>query len=139
MWGASSCAQQLRDTTTGPLDFGPPIYVVSKDTAPNATHNPAFELAYSPIGFEHAGVWMERLGEEPQEVLDAWTEVRHNLAPLLVNDALYEVYKGIFWDTPTYTSDHPVLAGSYGWLTQTTGVNLDMAKATSEKVGRAGT
>ena len=36
---------------------------------------------------------MERLGSE--EVPEAWTEVRDNLAPLPVEDGLYAVYEGI--------------------------------------------
>ena len=77
---------------------------------------------------------MERLGEE---VPEAWTEVRDKLVPLLIEDGPYAVYEGIpsdFWDTPTYTNDHPALVGLYGWLPQTADVNLDMAKATAEKV-----
>ena len=66
---------------------------MSEDTGPNATCNLVFELAYWRLGLEHAGVWMERLGSE--EVPEAWTEVRDNLAPLPVEDGLYAVYEGI--------------------------------------------
>ncbi|KAI1798329.1 Six-hairpin glycosidase-like protein, partial [Ganoderma leucocontextum] len=120
--------------TTGFFDLGPPMYVVSEDTSPNATHNPAFELAYWRFGLDHASTWMERLGEEVPEV---WTEVRDNLAPLPIENGLYAVYEGIpsdFWDTPTYTNDHPALVGLHGWLPQTANVSLDLAKATAEKV-----
>ncbi|KAI0365991.1 hypothetical protein BV20DRAFT_982235 [Pilatotrama ljubarskyi] len=123
-----------RNASTGLFDLGPPMYVVSEDTSPNATRNPAFELAYWRFGLEHASTWMERLGEE---VPSAWTEVKENLAPLPIEDGLYAVYEGIpsdFWDTPTYTNDHPALVGLYGWLPQTANVSLDMAKATAEKV-----
>ncbi|KAM5534759.1 hypothetical protein V8D89_011623 [Ganoderma adspersum] len=123
-----------RNESTGFFDLGPPMYVVSEDTSPNATHNPAFELAYWRFGLEHASTWMERLGEE---VPEAWIEVRENLAPLPIENGLYAVYEGIpsdFWDTPTYTNDHPALVGLYGWLPQTANVSLDLAKATAEKV-----
>ena len=123
-----------RNESTGFFDLGPPMYVVSEDTAPNATRNPAFELAYWRFGLGHASTWMERLGEE---VPGVWTEVRENLAPLPIEDGLYAVYEGIpsdFWDTPTYTNDHPALVGLYGWLPQTANVSLDLAKATAEKV-----
>ena len=52
----------------GTFVLGLPMHVVSEDMALNATRNPAFELAYWRFGFEHAGVWMKRLGEEPPEV-----------------------------------------------------------------------
>ncbi|KAI0360798.1 hypothetical protein OH77DRAFT_1418813 [Trametes cingulata] len=123
-----------RNASTGFFDLGPPMYVVSEDTSPNATRNPAFELAYWRFGLERASTWMERLGEK---VPDAWTEVKENLAPLPIEDGLYAVYEGIpsdFWDTPTFTNDHPALVGLYGWLPQTANVSLDMAKATAEKV-----
>ena len=80
-----------RNTSTGFFDLGPPMYVVSEDTSPNATHNPAFELAYWRFGREHASAWMERLGED---VPAAWTEVRENLAPLPMEGGLYAVYEG---------------------------------------------
>ncbi|KAI0746641.1 Six-hairpin glycosidase-like protein [Daedaleopsis nitida] len=123
-----------RNASTGYFDLGPPMYVVSEDTSPNATRNPAFELAYWRFGLEHASAWMGRLGED---VPEAWTDVRDNLAPLPMENGLYAVYEGIpsdFWDTPTFTNDHPALVGLYGWLPQTANVNVDIAKATAEKV-----
>ncbi|KAH9849663.1 Six-hairpin glycosidase-like protein [Lenzites betulinus] len=123
-----------RNTSTGFFDLGPPMYVVSEDTSPNVTRNPAFELAYWRFGLDHASTWMERLGEA---VPSAWTEVKENLAPLPIEGGLYAVYEGIpsdFWDTPTFTNDHPALVGLYGWLPQTANVSLDMAKATAEIV-----
>ncbi|KAI0777566.1 Six-hairpin glycosidase-like protein [Trametes elegans] len=127
-------AYARRNASTGAFDLGPPMYVVSEDTSPNATRNPAFELAYWRFGLDHASTWVERLGEE---VPDAWTEVKDNLAPLPIEDGLYAVYEGIpgdFWDTPTFTNDHPALVGLYGWLPQTANVSLDIAKATAERV-----
>ncbi|KAI0659070.1 Six-hairpin glycosidase-like protein [Cubamyces menziesii] len=123
-----------RNASTGFFDLGPPMYVVSEDTSPNATRNPAFELAYWRFGLDHASAWMDRLGEDVPEL---WTEVKENLAPLPIEDGLYAVYEGIpsdFWDTPTFTNDHPALVGLYGWLPKTANVSVDMAKATAEKV-----
>ena len=122
------------NASTRVFDLGPPMYVVSEDTAPNATRNPAFELAYWRFGLAHAAEWVGRLGEDAPP---AWGQVREGLAPLPIEGGLYAVYEGIpadFWDTPTYTNDHPALVGLYGWLPQTPGVNLSMAKATAEKV-----
>ncbi|KAI8986837.1 Six-hairpin glycosidase-like protein [Trametes punicea] len=123
-----------RNTSTGFFDLGPPMYVVSEDTNPNVTRNPAFELAYWRFGLDHARTWMERLGEEVPSI---WSEVKDNLAPPPIENGLYAVYEGIpsdFWDTPTYTNDHPALVGLYGWLPQTAKVSIDIAKATAEKV-----
>lgn len=123
-----------RNTSTGFFDLGPPMYVVSEDTSPNVTRNPAFELAYWRFGLDHASTWMVRMGEA---VPAAWTEVKDNLAPLPIEDGLYAVYEGIpsdFWDTPTFTNDHPAMVGLYGWLPQTANVSLPMAKATAEKI-----
>ncbi|EIW55858.1 uncharacterized protein TRAVEDRAFT_76470, partial [Trametes versicolor FP-101664 SS1] len=123
-----------RNASTGFFDLGPPMYVVSEDTSPNVTRNPAFELAYWRFGLDYASTWLERMGEA---VPAAWTEVKDNLAPLPIEDGLYAVYEGIpsdFWDTPTFTNDHPAMVGLYGWLPQTANVSLTMAKATAEKI-----
>ncbi|EED80959.1 predicted protein [Postia placenta Mad-698-R] len=122
------------NTSTGVHDLGPPMYVVSEDTSPNVTRNPAFELAYWRLGLDLAQAWMERLGEE---VPVAWGEVKENLAPLPIKDGLYAVYEGIesdFWTTTEYTNSHPALVGLYGWLPQTSNVSLEIAKATAERV-----
>ncbi|OSX62141.1 hypothetical protein POSPLADRAFT_1142659 [Postia placenta MAD-698-R-SB12] len=122
------------NTSTGVHDLGPPMYVVSEDTSPNVTRNPAFELAYWRLGLDLAQAWMERLGEE---VPVAWGEVKENLAPLPIEDGLYAVYEGIesdFWTTTEYTNSHPALVGLYGWLPQTSNVSLEIAKATAERV-----
>ncbi|KAJ3542647.1 hypothetical protein NMY22_g3430 [Coprinellus aureogranulatus] len=128
-----------KNATTGRCDLGPPMYVVSEDTSPNSTVNPAFELAYWRLGLEIAEGWFERLGEE---VPTSWTETRMGLAPLPVGtddhgEATYSVYDGIeqtFWTDSKYTSDHPALVGLYGWLPATEGLDLDLAKRTAQKV-----
>ncbi|KAF6761499.1 Six-hairpin glycosidase-like protein [Ephemerocybe angulata] len=127
------------NATTGRFDLGPPMYPVSEDTSPNATVNPAFELAYWRLGLEIAEEWFRGLGED---VPRSWTEARKNLAPLPVNEdedgvRTYSVYEGIeasFWTDSKYTSDHPALVGLYGWLPPTDGLELDVAKRTAEKV-----
>ena len=134
MCGMESCAQRW-NMATGAFDLGLSMYVVSEDMAPNGTCIPAFELAHWRFGLEHAKVWMERLGEEMQEVCAG---IRYNLAPLPVDYGLYAVYEGIpsdFWDTQTHTNDRPALGGLYGRLPQTASdVNLNMAKETAKKV-----
>ena len=120
--------------SAGVYDLGPPMYVVSEDTRPNATRNPAFELAYWRLGLGIAERWMVELGEE---VPAAWTEVREKLAPLSVHEGKYKVYEDIeddFWTREEYTNDHPALTGLYGWLPETAGLDIDVAKATAESV-----
>ncbi len=120
--------------TTEVYDIGPPMYVVSEDTNPNVTMNPAFELSYWRFSLELAESWMQMMGKD---VPSQWTEVRNKLAKLPINNGTYMVYEGIetdFWTDPTYTSNHPALVGLYGWLPATPGLDLDIAKATAEKV-----
>lgn len=123
------------NATTGVYDLGPPMYVVSEDTSPNATQNPALELAYWRLGLGIAERWMGNLGED---VPIEWVEVKEQLAKLPVgDDGTYAVYEGIesdFWTDPKYTSDHPALVGLHGWLPPTEGLDLDIARATAEKV-----
>ena len=122
------------NATTGRYDLGPPIHLVSEDTKPNATQNPAFELAYWRWGLEAAERWIQRLG---QEAPASWKKVKNGLSNLPVSNGTYSVYEGIspdFWTDPTYTSDHPALVGLYGWLPPTPGLNIDIAKATANKV-----
>lgn len=123
-----------RNKTTGAYDLGPPLFVVSEDTSPNVTQNPAFELAYWRLGLGIAEGWVEKLGAP---VPSQWTEVKKNLAKLPVDNGTYAVYEGIesgFWTDPAFTSDHPALVGLHGWLPPTEGLDLAVAKATAEKV-----
>ncbi|KAK0451403.1 Six-hairpin glycosidase-like protein [Desarmillaria tabescens] len=122
------------NASTGVYDLGPPMYVVSEDTSPNVTVNPAFELAYWRLGLGYAEEWMQNLGAE---VPKNWTVVKDNLAALPVNNGTYKVYETLendFWTDPAYTNDHPALVGLYGWLPETEGLNLTIAKATADKV-----
>ncbi|TBU31539.1 hypothetical protein BD311DRAFT_623237, partial [Dichomitus squalens] len=85
----------------------------------------AFERAHWRFGLERASTWMERPGELVQ-TRSAWTD-----------KGLYAAYEGIpngFWETSTYTNDHLVRVGLYGWLPQATNTSLDLPKATVEKV-----
>jgi len=120
--------------STKVYDLGPPMFVVSEDTSPNITQNPAFELAYWRFGLDIAEKWMNALG---MNVPRLWTAVKDNLANLSIDNGTYMVYEGIervFWDDPAFTSDHPALVGLYGWLPPTQGLDLTMAKTTAEKV-----
>lgn len=111
-----------------------PSDVVAEDTSPNVTRNPAFEIAYWKYGLGLAQTWMRRLNYKAPEV---WETVKDHLAPLPIDDGLYAVYEGIetnFWTDPTYINDHPALSGLHGWLPPIPGVDLEIAKATADKV-----
>lgn len=102
--------------TTKVYDLGPPMYPVSENTNPNATLNPAFELAYWRFGLEIACKWKERQGLSAPK---GWSTVRDNLAPLPIIDGAYAVYEGIpdMWKNGSTTlQDHPAMAGIYGLL-----------------------
>ncbi|KAH9485660.1 hypothetical protein JR316_0002570 [Psilocybe cubensis] len=120
--------------TSGVYDIGPPMYIVSEDTSPNVTRNAAFELSYWRFGLGLAETWMQKLGKE---VPVQWTNVRNKLAKLPSSNGTYDVYEGIepdFWTDPAFTSNHPALVGLHGWLPPTQGLDINMAKATAEKV-----
>ncbi|KXN89184.1 hypothetical protein AN958_06111 [Leucoagaricus sp. SymC.cos] len=120
--------------STKVYDLGPPLFVVSEDTSPNITQNPALELAYWRLGLGIAEKWMHTLGKD---VPSLWVDVKNNLAKLPMDNGTYMVYEGIeknFWDDPKFTSDHPALVGLYGWLPPTAGLDISVAKTTAENV-----
>lgn len=124
------------NTSTNVYDIGPPMYVVSEDTSPNITMNPAFELAYWRLGLRIATEWMQALGEN-ESVWGTWEDVRGKLAPLPIENGTYAVYEGIpenFWTDPDFTNDHPAMTGLYGWLPPTPGLDINIVNATTHKV-----
>ncbi|KAI0518234.1 Six-hairpin glycosidase-like protein [Xylaria bambusicola] len=104
------------NASTGAYDLGSPMYPVSENTNPNATINPAFELAYWRFGLDVAITWKER---QSLPVPSKWIEVRDNLAPLpLAGDtfALYEGIQDMWVPNSTTVTDHPALSGVFGLL-----------------------
>ena len=101
--------------TTSVYDLGPPMYTVSENTNPNATINPAFELAYWRFGLDIAMKWKER---QVVPVPSIWQHVHDNLAPLPIVDDSYAIYEGVpdMWLDPTTRTDHPAMIGIYGLL-----------------------
>ncbi|KIH94951.1 hypothetical protein SPBR_03618 [Sporothrix brasiliensis 5110] len=129
------------NTTTGVYDLGPPLYPVSETGNPNATINPAFELAYWRFGLDVAIRWKQRITNRTDAVPQAWIDVRDKLAPLPVENGTFTVYEGVpnMWTDPATTTDHPALAGIYGWLpppSNTSGapLNLTVVQNTADKI-----
>lgn len=114
-------------------DLGPPMYVVSENTAPNISINPAFELAYWRFGLDIALQWKER---QDLPAPESWTHVAQNLAPLPVVNDTYATYEGIpdMWVNPTTLQDHPAMTGIYGLLPATPGLNLTIMRNTAAQV-----
>ncbi|OAA67163.1 Six-hairpin glycosidase-like protein [Niveomyces insectorum RCEF 264] len=122
--------------TTGVYDLGPPLYPVSETGNPNATINPTFELAYWRFGLDVAVQWKQR---QNRTVPAAWTAVRDKLAPLPVANGTFTVYEGVpdMWTDKATTTDHPALAGVYGWLPPPRSgptLNLTVVRNTADKI-----
>ncbi|KAI1107372.1 Six-hairpin glycosidase-like protein [Jackrogersella minutella] len=116
-------------------DLGPPMYPASENTSPNATINPAFELAYWRFGLDVAISWKQR---QHLEVPEKWEEVRDNLAPLPTVNGSFTVYEGIpnMWGNTT-VQDHPAMSAIFGLLpppSSGTSLNLTVIKNTAEKI-----
>ncbi|KAI1766554.1 Six-hairpin glycosidase-like protein [Hypoxylon sp. FL1150] len=116
-------------------DLGPPMYPASENTNPNATINPAFELAYWRFGLDVAIKWKER---QNASVPEEWIEVRDNLAPLPIAEDAFAVYEGIpdMWENTT-VQDHPAMSAVFGLLPPPSSgppLNLTVAKNTADKI-----
>ncbi|WP_102407929.1 hypothetical protein [Parabacteroides bouchesdurhonensis] len=101
------------DSTKNAYVLGPPVYIVSENTDPGKTTNPAFELSYWRFGLRTAEEWASRLS---LPVDRKWKEVREKLAPLPVEYSVYVTYEGIENMWTNYTFEHPALTGVYGML-----------------------
>ncbi|ORY64387.1 Six-hairpin glycosidase-like protein [Pseudomassariella vexata] len=121
--------------STEVYDLGPPIYPVSENTGPNATINPAFEIAYWRFGLDIAIKWKERQG---LDVPATWTTVRDNLAPLPTDGDTLSVYEGIpnMWQNTT-VQDHPAMSGVFGLLPPPSSrppLNMTVMQNTADKI-----
>lgn len=120
------------DDKAGHYVLGPPIYVVSENTEPKITQNPAFELSYWRFGLRVAQEWRKRLGLAPDP---GWEKVLTGLAPLPVEDGCYVLYEGVTDMWTRFNFEHPALIGVFGWLPGD-GVDVPTARRTAEKVFR---
>jgi hypothetical protein len=118
------------DAATQRYVLGPPLFVVSENTDPRTTVNPAFELSYWRFGLRIAQQWRERLGLSPDP---EWERVRQGLAALPTEDGLYVLHEGIRDMWTKWNFEHPALIGAYGWLPGDA-VDLPTMQRTAERV-----
>lgn len=121
--------------STKHYDLGPPMYPASENTNPNATINPAFELAYWRFGLDVAIKWKQR---QNLPVPDKWTGVRDKLAPLPISENALAVYEGIpnMWKNTT-VQDHPAMSAVFGLLPPPASgppLNMTVIKNTADKI-----
>jgi len=101
------------DETTKRYVLGPPLFVVSENTDPKTTQNPAFELGYWRFGLRTAQAWRERLGLARKA---AWDKVLAGLSPLPVQQGVYVLHEGVQDMWTKFNFEHPALIGTYGLL-----------------------
>ena len=118
-----------RDPTTGRYVLGPPIFVVSENTDPKVTTNPAFELAYWRFGSVSANVAAAAWRAANPE----WERVLRGLAPLPKQDGVYVLYEGVRDMWTHYNFEHPRWTGMFGMLPGD-GTDPDTMRRTAEKV-----
>ena len=110
--------------------LGPPVFIVSENTVPETTINPAFELGYWRYGLRMAAEWRRRLSLP----VDAkWEDVLAKLAPLPVEDGLYVTHEGIRNMWSDFAFEHPALIGTYGMLPGD-GVDAEILARTLDKI-----
>lgn len=110
--------------------LGPPVFIVSENSKPEDSFNPAFELGYWRFGLRTAQVWRMRLGMERDW---EWDKVLGKLSQIPQQDGLYITYEDIDSMWTKYTFEHPALIGTFGMLPGD-GVDSDGFNKTLEKV-----
>lgn len=115
---------------SGRYVLGPPLYVVSENTAPRTTSNPTFELAYWRFGLRVAQTWRERLGLQREA---EWDRVLRGLSRLPEQESVYVLYEDVRDMWTKWNWEHPALVGVYGMLPGD-GVAIETARRTFAKV-----
>ena len=110
--------------------LGPPLVVVSENTTPWISKNPAFELGYWRYGLRTALAWQRRLGLPEKR---KWKEVLEKLSPLPQQEGVYITYEGIENMWTKYNWGHPALIGTFGMLPGD-GVHPETFRKTLEKI-----
>ena len=93
--------------------LGPPIFIVSENTKPEETLNPAFELGYWRFGLRTAQIWRERLGLSRE---DKWDSVLYKLSPIPEQQGLYITHQNLDSMWTKFAFEHPALIGTFGML-----------------------
>jgi hypothetical protein len=119
-----------KEQGTGRYILGPPVYIVSENTDPETTFNPAFELGYWRYGLRTAQTWRERQGLDRNPL---WDSVLTHLAPLPQEDGVYVTHENIRNMWTDFTFEHPGLTGIFGMLPGD-GADTSTFKRTLEKV-----
>lgn len=110
--------------------LGPPMYIVSENTDPENTFNPAFELGYWRFGLRTAQNWRVLSGLARNE---KWDEVLKKLSPLPQEDGMYITHENIDSMWTKFTFEHPTLIGTLGMLPGD-GIDTVCFRKTFEKV-----
>jgi hypothetical protein len=118
------------DSSANRYILGPPIHIMSENTNPVTTFNPAFELGFWRYGLRTAQLWKERLGQTRDA---GWDDVLKKLSPLPVEKGLYITHENIDSMWTKFAFEHPGLTGTFGMLPGD-GVDTAIFKATLEKV-----
>ncbi|HUX96579.1 MAG TPA: hypothetical protein VMV47_12675 [Bacteroidales bacterium] len=101
------------DRSSNRYVLSPPIYIMSENTDPEMTFNPAFELGYWRFGLRTAQKWKERLGQAREA---KWDQVLDKLAPLPQENGVYITYEKIDSMWTRFSFEHPGLIGTFGML-----------------------
>ena len=120
----------IKNQSSGKYCLEPPLYLVSENTNPATTRNPAFELGYWRYGLSTALDWQKRMGMPENK---KWREVLDNLSPLPEKDGVYEIYEGVkdMWTKLNW--EHPALIGTFGML-RGDGAKPDTMRNTLRKI-----
>ena len=110
--------------------LGPPMYIVSENTKPETTFNPAFELGYWRFGLRTAQIWRERVGLTRD---GKWDDVLKKLSPLPQQEGVYVTHENIESMWTKFNFEHPGLVGVYGMLPGD-GVDTVCFKKTLDKI-----
>lgn len=110
--------------------LGPPMYIVSENTKPETTFNPAFELAYWHYGLKKAQTWRTRLGLAKNA---DWENVLDKLSTLPQQEGVYVTHENIENMWTEFNFEHPGLVGICGILPGD-GVDTAAFSRTLEKI-----
>jgi hypothetical protein len=103
------------DKTTDRYILGPPLIPAQECFDPNVTFNPPFELAYWYWGLTTAQEWRKRLGLAPNK---EWDKVLKKLSMPVKSKGIYLATESTpdSYTNPRFTTDHPAVLGTFGYL-----------------------